>query len=54
MAIEQPQTTEDHYAYKPETLPEHLRWQGDGPPPPRWMAADGTIVYRSYGDYCDD
>lgn len=29
-------------------------WKGEGPPPPRWTAPDGTIVYRSYGDYCDD
>jgi hypothetical protein len=35
-------------------LPEHLRWQGDGPVPANWYAADGTKVYRSYEDYCDD
>ena len=35
-------------------LPEHLRWKGPGDPPPRWTAPDGTIVYRSYADYCDD
>lgn len=23
-----------------------------GPPPHRWMA-DGTMVYRSFSDYCD-
>lgn len=28
-------------------------WRGEGPPPPRWTAPDGTIVYRSYSDYCD-
>lgn len=28
-------------------------WQGEGPPPSRWKAADGCIVYRSYSDYCD-
>lgn len=28
-------------------------WQGDDPPPRRWTASDGTIVYRSYSDYCD-
>jgi hypothetical protein len=22
--------------------------------PPKWTAPDGTIVYRSYADYCDD
>lgn len=36
------------------TLPEHHRWKGPGPMPARWTAADGTIVYRSYADYCDD
>jgi hypothetical protein len=36
------------------TLPAHLRWNGPGPMPPRWTADDGTIVYRSYEDYCDD
>lgn len=46
--------TEDLTAYKPESLPEHLRWIGDGPPPASWYAADGTKVYRSYADYCDD
>lgn len=35
-------------------LPEHLRWKGDGPAPASWFAADGTKVYRSYRDYCDD
>lgn len=35
-------------------LPEHLQWNGDGPAPASWFAADGTKVYRSYGDYCDD
>lgn len=28
-------------------------WNGEGPPPRRWTARDGTIVYRSYSDYCD-
>lgn len=28
-------------------------WNGDGPPPNRWTAPDGTVVYRSYSDYCD-
>ena len=28
-------------------------WLGEGPPPYRWIAADGTIVYRSFSDYCD-
>lgn len=33
--------------YAPE-----FRWRGEGPPPRRWMAG-GTLVYRSYFDYCD-
>lgn len=28
-------------------------WAGEGPEPPRWIASDGTHVYRSYADYCD-
>lgn len=28
-------------------------WKGEGPPPSRWTAPDGTVVYRSYSDYCD-
>lgn len=32
--------------------PEH-EWQGPGPMPAHWYAADGTKVYRSYEDYCD-
>lgn len=34
-------------AYSPE-----MRWKGEGAPPRRWNA-NGTIVYRSYSDYCD-
>ena len=29
-------------------------WSGSGPEPKKWTAPDGTVVYRSYGDYCDD
>lgn len=31
-------------------------WDYDGliPAPAKWTADDGTIVYRSYEDYCDD
>lgn len=29
-------------------------WTGEGPEPARWFAPDGTLVYRSYEDYCDD
>ena len=28
-------------------------WQGEGPPPPKWVTDAGTIVYRSYSDYVD-
>lgn len=28
-------------------------WLGDDPPPARWVAADGTHVYRSFADSCD-
>lgn len=31
--------------------PEY-NWQGEGPPPSRWWALDGTLVYRSFSDYC--
>jgi len=32
---------------------EQFRWKGEGPPPARWWA-NGTLVYRSYSDYCND
>lgn len=35
-------------SYRPE-----YTWKGEGPPPSRWRAADGTVVYRSFSDYCD-
>lgn len=35
-------------------LPEQYQWKGEGPAPAKWTAADGTIVYRSYADYCWD
>lgn len=34
--------------------PEKYRWKGSGPEPAKWRAEDGTLVYRSYEDYCDD
>lgn len=34
-------------------IPSH-KWQGPGPQPAKWTASDGTVVYRSYEDYCDD
>lgn len=33
---------------------ERFKWAGEGPEPARWTASDGTVVYRSYEDYCDD
>jgi len=39
--------------YDPESLPEHLRWKGERPPPAYWYVGN-TKVYRSYADYCDD
>lgn len=33
---------------------DKYRWRGQGPEPAKWWHADGTLVYRSYGDYCDD
>ena len=35
-------------------LAEKYRWKGPGPAPAKWTAEDGTIVHRSYEDYCDD
>lgn len=35
-----------------DSRPEY-RWLGEDPPPRRWRAADGTIVYRSLADYYD-
>jgi len=34
--------------------PHQYRWTGEGPEPASWYADDGTKVYRSYADYCDD
>lgn len=42
------------YVAAPEDSPKaRFNWLGDDPPPRRWWA-DGTLVYRSYADYCDD
>lgn len=30
-----------------------LNWTGEDPPPASWWV-NGTKVYRSYADYCDD
>lgn len=48
-------TTPSEEAKKPsDDLPEQYRWKGPGPAPAKWWADDGTLVYRSYEDYCDD
>lgn len=35
-------------------LAQEHQWKGPGPAPAKWFAEDGTLVYRSYSDYCDD
>lgn len=40
------------YEYDASKYEEQFRWKGDGPPPRRWWA-NGTLVYRSFADYCD-
>ena len=49
-------TSPDRHCTNPSrsALPEPYRWKGEGPPPKKWTADDGTIVYRSYADYCED
>jgi hypothetical protein len=42
------------HRYVPENYAPEYRWKGEGPAPRRWVAEDGTVVYRSYADYCDD
>lgn len=42
-----------YYRGESTLKPEH-RWKGPGDPPRKWTAEDGTVVYRSYEDYCDD
>lgn len=37
-----------------DKLEPTYRWDGEGPAPASWYAGDGTKVYRSYADYCDD
>lgn len=37
----------------PPLKPEH-EWRSEGLAPAKWRADDGTIVYRSYADFCDD
>jgi hypothetical protein len=52
--VKSPVSVPDLSSYRPEDYEPQYRWQGEGPPPRRWWAADGTLVYRSYADYCDD
>lgn len=40
------------FAYDAANSEPQFRWMGEGPPPKRWWA-NGTLVYRSYSDYCD-
>lgn len=42
------------YMYDSERIYPPFKWNGEWPPPPKWTTADGTIVYRTYADYCDD
>jgi hypothetical protein len=42
------------YVAAPKDSPEaKYNWMGEGPPPSRWVALDGTNVYRSFADSCD-
>lgn len=41
------------YVYDAAKCEPKYRWYGEGNPPRRWKAQDGTVVYRSYADYCD-
>lgn len=34
--------------------PKHNYRGPEWPPPKRWVSLDGTHVYRTYADYCDD
>lgn len=43
----------DEAAINADLKPEH-RWSGPGPMPDKWWGTDGTLVYRSYSDYCWD
>ncbi len=42
------------FEYNEDNYHPSKRYAGtQWPPPRRWVAADGTIVYRSYADYVD-
>jgi hypothetical protein len=40
------------YEYDASKYEPQFRWKGEGDPPRRWNA-NGTIVYRTFADYCD-
>lgn len=40
------------YEYDAKQYEPHLRWKGEGAPPARWWAG-GTLVYRTFSDFCD-
>lgn len=41
------------YEYDASKYEEKYRWDGEENPPRRWRASDGTLVYRTFADYCD-
>lgn len=41
------------YEYVAADYEPGYRWLGEGPPPRRWTAINGTVVYRTFADYCD-
>jgi hypothetical protein len=43
------------YEYDEAKINANMKYHGeDWPPPRRWRAMDGTIVYRTYADYVND
>lgn len=42
------------YEYVASKDRPQYNWKGEGNPPARWVALDGTHVYRSMADYYDD
>lgn len=41
------------YEYSPADCPPSHRWKGEGDPPARWRIPNGTIVYRTFSDFCN-
>ncbi|WP_068018958.1 hypothetical protein [Rhodoplanes sp. Z2-YC6860] len=41
------------YEYDAADYSDGTKWLGEGDPPRRWTGVGGTIVYRSFADYCD-